>query len=91
MKGLCQKFFSSASFASNQNRPRASTRFTGDKTFFIAVPLKNFYAASSGHTGGVIGHAFADGSIHFISDTVAMDVYMALLSRKEGTTVPGSY
>ena len=52
---------------------------------------KNFFAASSGHTGGVIGHAFADGSIHFISDTVAMDVYMALLSRREGTPVAGDY
>ena len=52
---------------------------------------KNFYAASSGHTGKVIGYGFADGSVHFIADTVAMDVYMALLSRREGTTVPGSY
>ena len=52
---------------------------------------KNFYAASSGHTGGVIGHTFADGSIHFISDAVSMDVYMALLSRQEGTVVSGSY
>ena len=52
---------------------------------------KNFYAASSGHTGGVIGHAFADGSVHFINQNVAMETYMALLSRRENTPVTGDY
>ena len=52
---------------------------------------KNFYAASSGHTGGVIGHTFSDGSVHYINQNVAMDTYMALLSRREGTPVTGDY
>ena len=52
---------------------------------------KNFYAASSGHTGGVIGHAFADGSVHFINENVAMETYMSLLSRRETTPVTGDY
>jgi prepilin-type N-terminal cleavage/methylation domain-containing protein len=52
---------------------------------------KNFWAASSGHTGAVIGFAFADGSVHFINQNVDMETYMALLSRREGTPVPGDY
>ena len=50
---------------------------------------KNMNSASSGHTGGVVGMAMSDGSIMFASDNMAKETYFALLSRNEGTPVPG--
>ena len=48
---------------------------------------KNMNSVSSGHTGNVVGIAFADGSIRFVTE---MDkaAYDALLSRNEGTINP---
>jgi len=42
--------------------------------------------ARSRHTGGV-NTAFADGSVHFIMDTVSMPTWFMLLSRNDGLTV----
>jgi prepilin-type N-terminal cleavage/methylation domain-containing protein/prepilin-type processing-associated H-X9-DG protein len=42
--------------------------------------------ARSRHTGGV-NTAFADGSVHFITDTVSMPTWFKLLSRNDGLTV----
>jgi prepilin-type N-terminal cleavage/methylation domain-containing protein/prepilin-type processing-associated H-X9-DG protein len=46
-------------------------------------------AASSYHTGGV-NVAFADGSVHFISDSVDFAVWQALGSMAGGEVVPGT-
>lgn len=46
---------------------------------------RNSQGASSGHTGGLIGLTAADGSTHFISDTIDPNVYRALSNRMNGT------
>ena len=46
---------------------------------------RNSQGASSGHTGGLIGLTAADGSVHFISDTIDPNIYRALSNRMNGT------
>ena len=46
-------------------------------------------ALSSGHSGGA-NFLFGDGSVHFISSVIALNVYDALASRAKGDAV-GEY
>ncbi len=47
---------------------------------------RGVYVSRSNHPGGVV-HAFADGSVTFIADSIAIDVYQGLGSRNGGETV----
>jgi prepilin-type N-terminal cleavage/methylation domain-containing protein/prepilin-type processing-associated H-X9-DG protein len=49
----------------------------------------NLYGARSNHTGGV-QFAFADGSVHFISQTIALTVYYNLATISGGEVIDGS-
>jgi prepilin-type N-terminal cleavage/methylation domain-containing protein/prepilin-type processing-associated H-X9-DG protein len=49
----------------------------------------NLYGARSNHTGGV-QFAFVDGSVHFISQTIALTTYRALATIDGGEVVDGS-
>ncbi len=51
---------------------------------------KNMNSVSSGHSGGVVGLAMADGSIRITPETTSKDVYFALLSRNENLPVPSN-
>ena len=50
---------------------------------------KGLTAARSNHTGGV-NVLFADGSVHFVRDSVALATWRALATR-DGGEVPGEY
>ena len=47
---------------------------------------RGVYVSRSNHPGGVV-HAFADGSVTFIADSIALDVYQGLGSRNGGESV----
>lgn len=67
------------------NDPRASGLANGSTTDY--GNSRGVYVSRSNHPGGVV-HAFADGSVTFISDSIAIDVYQALGSRNGGELVP---
>lgn len=47
---------------------------------------RGVYVSRSNHPAGVV-HAFADGSVTFVADSITIDVYQALGSRNGGETV----
>ena len=47
------------------------------------------YGARSNHTGGV-QFVFADGSVHFISQTIALTIYRAMATISGGEVIDGS-
>jgi prepilin-type N-terminal cleavage/methylation domain-containing protein/prepilin-type processing-associated H-X9-DG protein len=49
----------------------------------------NLYGARSNHTGGV-QFVFVDGSVHFISQTIALSIYRSLATIDGGEVVDGS-
>src|SRR5262249_21276668 len=56
-------------------------------TEFTAGDWPNVYSFRSRHPGG-LQFAHADGSVHFISDNIAIAVYRALATMAGGETVP---
>jgi prepilin-type processing-associated H-X9-DG protein len=54
-----------------------------------AVNCSNYWAVYGFHTGGA-NVGFADGSVHFLRDSVAIDVFAALCTRAGGEVIPAS-
>jgi prepilin-type N-terminal cleavage/methylation domain-containing protein/prepilin-type processing-associated H-X9-DG protein len=50
----------------------------------------NVYSFRSRHPGG-LQFAYADGSVHFISDSIPLTVYRALATVSGGEVIPGNY
>ncbi len=57
-----------------------------DCVFAGAVPMPGHIGARSNHTGGVHS-AMADGSVRFISDSIQLNIWMAIGSRARGEIV----
>ncbi|MGE3809522.1 MAG: H-X9-DG-CTERM domain-containing protein, partial [Gemmataceae bacterium] len=57
-----------------------------DGTEYSALDWPNVYSFHSRHPGG-INFGYADGSVHFVSDHIALDTYRALATYAGGEVV----